>query len=146
MTDNGTVISTNDGLAQVKVNCLLPCDDCRAHSLCIGNKQAQGQLYVKNPLQAHPGDEVLIEIPEEQYSRALIILFGLLLLGSLTGMIAGYFLSSIIPLSSSESSFIGLACGLSIAGYLLFRYFQKKNQSTLYPIITNIIRKGDYHG
>jgi positive regulator of sigma E activity len=146
MTDNGTVISTNDGFAQVKVECLLPCDDCRAHSLCIGNKQTQGQLSVKNPLQAHPGDEVLIEIPEEQYSRALIVLFGLLLLGSLMGMITGYFLSGITPFSSSEASFMGLASGLFIAGYWLFRYFQKKNQSTLYPIIINIIRKGDYHG
>lgn len=146
MTDNGTVISTNDGFAQVKVNCLLPCDDCRAHSLCIGNKKTPGQLSVRNPLDAHPGDEVMIEIPEEQYSRSLIVLFGLLLLGSLIGMAAGYLLSSIIPLSSSDASFIGLACGLLIAGYWLVRYFQKKNHSTLYPIITNIIKKGDCYG
>jgi positive regulator of sigma E activity len=146
MTDNGTVISTKKGFAQVKVDCLLPCDDCRAHSLCIGNKKAPGQISVKNPLDAHPGDEVLIEIPEEQYGQSLIVLFGLLLLGSLAGMAAGYFLSSAVPLSSTESSFIGLACGLFAAGYWLVRYFQKKNQSTLYPIITNIIRKGDCHG
>jgi positive regulator of sigma E activity len=146
MTDKGLVISTGTDLAEVEVSCFLGCHDCAARSLCIGNKQNKGRLSVKNPLQALPGDEVKILIPEDRYSMALIQLFGGLLLALLLGMAGGYLLSLILNLSSILPSFIGLVAGLFSGGYVLTRVFRRKNREILYPVIVDIIKKGDCYG
>lgn len=147
MKDNGIVFSTKEDIAQVEVNCLLEsCQDCSARTFCTGKAPSRRLLAVKNPLRAMPGDEVEIEVPDRDYHKVLILLFGSLLIAALLGMGAGYFFSSFLPLSPSQSSFLGLLLALSIAGWGLFRFFRKKNKEGLYPIIIDIIKKGDKHG
>lgn len=146
MKDNGVVVSINKDLAHVEVNCLEACRDCSARSLCVGQKQAKGLLAVKNPLNACPGDEVQIEVPDTNYSKALIQLFGTLLIVALIGMAAGYLLSFLLPLSYSLTSPIGLFLGLFLGAAGLYRYFRKKNEEQLYPVIKEIIKKGECHG
>lgn len=147
MKDNGIVISTKEEFAQVEVNCFVEsCQNCRASSLCVGQSKSKGQISVKNPLMAHPGDEVKIEIPETKYNRILILLFGILLLSALLGMAAGYLFSSLLPLSSATSSLLGFLLGIILAGFWLFRFFRKKNKGNLYPVITDIVKKGDNNG
>ena len=143
MKDNGTVISTKGGLAQVKVSCFQACDECSAHSLCIGPSKTKGQLLVKNPLNASPGDKVQIEVPEQNYTRALIIIFGGLLTAALAGMGVGYLFSGLIPLSLQQSSILGFFLGIGLITLGLFRYFQTINQNKLYPRITHVSKKGD---
>jgi len=146
MKDNGLVVSINKDLAHVEVKCLEACRDCSARSLCVGQKQAKGLLAVKNPLNACPGDEVQIEVPDTIYSKALIQLFGTLLIVALIGMAAGYLLSFLLPLSYSLTSPIGLFLGLFLGAAGLYRYFRKKNEEQLYPVIKEIIKKGECHG
>lgn len=146
MKDNGRVISTKAELAQVDVNCFEACHDCSAKSLCAGYKHSKGQLSVKNPIQARPGDQVQIEIPETQYSKALILLFGSLLLAALAGMSIGYSISKFLSLASVESSLAGFFLGLILAGFWLFRYFHNKKKEHLYPVIVNIIKKEGSYG
>jgi len=148
MTDSGVVISTTEGFAKVEVECLIEsCHKCAARNLCGPQKQTStGYLTVKNPLQAAPGDLVRIKIPETQYNKALILIFGTLLLGCIAGTSGGYFLSSILSLASSVLSFLGLLLGILITGIWLFLYFRKKNKERLYPIIIDILKKGDSHG
>lgn len=146
MTDNGLVITTRKDIAEVEVDCFEGCHDCTARSLCIGNKQNKGRLSVKNPLDAMPGDKVKIQIPEDRYSQALIILFGGLLLALLLGMGGGYLMSLLFTFPSSLASFIGLAAGLIFGGLVLSRVFRRKNKEQLYPMIVDIIKKGDYYG
>ena len=146
MTDSGLVITTRKNIAEVEVNCFDGCHDCTARSLCIGNKQNKGRLSVKNPLDAMPGDEVKIQIPEDRYSQALTILFGGLLLALLLGMGGGYLISLLFTFPSSLASFIGLAAGLIFGGLVLSRVFRRKNKEQLYPVIVDIIKKGDCYG
>ena len=146
MTDNGLVITTEKDLAEVEVACFEGCQDCAAQSLCIGNKQNRGRLSVKNPIQAHPGDEVKIQIPEDHYSQALILLFGGLLVATLLGMGGGYVSALIFSLPFSLASFIGLVIGLVFGVWALIRIFQRKNKHQLYPVIIDIIKKGDDYG
>lgn len=142
MKDKGWVLSTKDDLAQVEVMCLTDsCQTCSASTLCAGNNQSKGQVTVKNPLRANPGDEVEIEIPDTKYNIALILLFGSLLAASLLGMGAGYALSFLLPLSAQGASFLGLLFGLITAGILLFRHFHKKTKDHLYPVILGVIKK-----
>jgi len=146
MRDKGFVISTENGYAEVEVTCLDACKDCAAHNLCGGATQNKGRLSVKNTLSAKPGDEVMIEIPDLHYSRALSQLFGLLLLSLLTGLGAGYLASFLLAVSSPLSSLVGLVLGLLFGGCGIYYVFQRKNKYRLYPVITDIIKKGDCHG
>jgi len=146
MTDNGLVITAGKDLAEVEVNCFEGCHDCSARSLCIGNKQKKGRLSVKNPLHAMPGDEVRIQIPEDRYAQALIQLFGGLLSALLLGLGGGYVFSLLFVLPSFLASFVGLAAGLIIGGFILSRIFRRKNEEKLYPVIIDIIQKGGSYG
>lgn len=147
MKDKGLVVSTKNNFAQVEVQCLIEsCASCSARSLCIGRDKSKGLLEVQNPLNACTGDEVEIEIPETKYNQALILLFGTLLIAALLGMGAGYFLSPIVPMSSTAASLLGLILAFLGTGLFLFRYFRKKNKIHMYPVIINILNKGDCHG
>ena len=147
MKDKGKVISTQGDLAQVEVDCFTEvCQKCSAHSLCIGQRQSKGILTVKNPLQASPGNDVEIDIPDKNYSKALIILFASLLLASLSGIGIGFFLSPFLPLSPSAASFACLLISLVITGLLLFRSFQKSDKFQFYPKIITILHKGENNG
>jgi positive regulator of sigma E activity len=146
MTDNGLVIATQKDLAEVEVECFVECHDCTAKSLCIGNKQNKGRLSVKNPLHAHPGDEVIIQIPEDRYSQALILLFGGLLVAILLGMGGGYLLALVFSFSYFVASLFGLVIGLILGGSILALIFRQKNKEQLCPVIIDIIKKGDCYG
>jgi len=147
MKDNGIVVSTKDDMAQVEVKCFMDaCKECSVRSLCIGQDHPKGILTVRNSLNARPGDEVSIEIPEETYNKKMILLFGSLISASLLGMGAGHFSSLLLSYPSSVLSPIGLLLGLILAGTGLFYYFRKRNKSYLYPVIRDIIKKGDFNG
>lgn len=147
MKDKGLVVTTKNDLAQVEVQCLIEaCSSCSARSLCTGNNESKGLLEVQNPLKASVGDEVEIDVPETKYNQALILLFGTLLVATLLGMGAGYLLSPFVPLSSSAASLLGLILAVLGTGLFLFRYFRKKNKIHMYPVIINILKKGDCHG
>lgn len=145
MKDKGIVISTKAGFARVEVGCLNACKSCAARALCLKNDLDTGLLSVRNTLQAHPGDEVTIDVPDTMYSKTLIHLFAVLLGGCLSGLALGYLASRWISLGASESSLIGLCSGVLAAGFLLTFYFKKRNNSDLYPVITGITRKGEHH-
>ena len=145
MRDNGLVLAVERNLAEVEVSCLEGCDDCAARSLCIGHKQTRGRLSVRNSLGAKPGDKVIIEIPEEHYSKALALLFAGLLIAMLAGMGGGYMLSFLLPFSSFLTSVFGFVAGLLIGGIVLSRLFRKKNEQKLYPEIIDILNKGDHY-
>jgi len=117
--DKGTVIATEGPLALVKVSCTQACRECPASSLCKSAAPEEGTLSVRNPVNAHPGDEVVIEVPESRYNRVLI------------GMFAGLL-----------GFFLGLA--LAVPGLIL--YFRKNNDRRLYPSIVDITQKGERHG
>jgi positive regulator of sigma E activity len=146
MRDKGIVVATDNRFARVAVTCLEACQGCSASSLCIGRKNATGLLSVRNPLHAKEGDDVLISIPESRYSKALILLFGVLLFATLAGMGLGYLISPVLSLSKSDSSIMGVVLGIALAGVFLFLRFHKIENELLYPEITKILNKGGSYG
>ena len=145
MRDKGIVIATQGDLAKVKVDCFSACDDCSARSLCLGQKHSQGLLAVKNSLHAEPGDEVMIEVPESNYTKALIILFGSLLVSAIGGMAAGYAAALLFPFSFSQGGFLGFFLGMGAGIVWIIHYFRKNNLNDIYPKILDITIKGDFH-
>ncbi len=140
------MIAIQGDLAQVRVDCSRACQECSASSLCKGSAEKEGMISARNPLAAAPGDQVLIEVPESRYNRALIGLFGSLLTGALVGTGAGYGLSGLLSLDPSLSASLGFFMGLGLAIPGLILYFRKINQRFLFPSIIDIIHKGERHG
>ena len=127
MKDKGLVLSTQDHLAKVEVECFTACGDCSAQSLCLGQSASKGYVSAKNPLLAQPGDTVSLNIPEAMYNKSLILVFGTFLVSALLGMALGHFSSLVLSIPTPESGILGLFLGLIAAGIWLFRFFQKKN-------------------
>jgi len=146
MIDDAVVISTQKDMARVKVLASTSCSCCSARVFCQGQKSEEGILTVQNPLQAAPGDKVKIEIPELNYSKETIRIFGFLLVSSLLGLALGYLAAPLLLITRDLSSLVGLLGGLAISLlwlYLLSRGQMKKN---LYPVIIDITKKGENHG
>jgi len=146
MKDSGFVLTVEKDFAEVEVSCFEGCHDCYARSLCIGHKHNKGRLSVKNPLRAKPGDEVMIEIPAVYYNKALVQLFGGLLIALLAGMGGGYLMSFFLPFPPFLSSLFGLVAGLIFGVVGLSRMFKRKNEQQLYPVIIDILKKGGCYG
>jgi positive regulator of sigma E activity len=144
MKDKGKIISLKGSLAQVELYCASGCQECAARHICSHKEQEKGLIHVLNPINAGPGDEVMIHVPDNRYSQTLIILFSFTLISALTGMFLGSLFAGLLSVSSSTGAIAGFFLGLSITGILLFFRF-RKNRKNLYPEIINIIKKGDHH-
>jgi positive regulator of sigma E activity len=146
MKDKGIVISTQGECAEVDVSCLDSCQDCSARNLCGAVTNKKSFLTVLNPVGAHSGDAVSLDVPESAYSRHLTLLFGGLLAGAVAGAFLGYILSQIIPVPGDLISLLGLSLGGVAAGWMLFHHLRKDSRR-LYPVITGIIpQKGESNG
>jgi len=147
MKDSGVVLKTKEDLAVVKVECLVEtCSHCQVKSLCTGSSLPSGQLTVKNPLKAMPGDKVKLEIPESKYNKALILIFASLITACLLGLATGYLLSLWLALPSQKASLITFFIFIILASLALYLYFRQRNKILFYPVITDIITKGDFNG
>lgn len=147
MEEKAVVCTSQKDFAQVKVELKGEiCPSCSARSLCIGQQEEKGTITVLNPLSARPGDEVKIEIPEADYSKELIRFFGILLIGSIFGLALGYLFALFLSLPPIPVSLLGFFLGLLSGGLILFRYFRQTKKNKLYPVITDIIGKGDSNG
>jgi positive regulator of sigma E activity len=146
MRDSATVIRVQNGLAWVKVTPKVACCECSARALCSAKQDEDGQLAVRNPVDAHPGDEVEIDVPETDYTRTLSTIFGLLLIGSLAGLALGYILSPVRSLTPGENGLIGLLAGLGLSGLGIHRRYRSGKHDAGWPVIIEIIKKGGFHG
>jgi positive regulator of sigma E activity len=144
--DKGIVIFTQGRLAHVRVACAQACLECSASRLCKGAAPEEGILSVRNPVHAHPGDEVLIEVPESRYNRVLIGMFASLLVASLIGALVGYGLAGPLALDDTLSASLGFFLGLGLVVPGIILYFRKNNERRLYPSIIDITHKGERHG
>jgi positive regulator of sigma E activity len=146
MKDNATVIRVEDGLAWVKVTPKVACCKCSARALCSAKQDEEGKLAVRNPVDAHPGDEVEIDVPETDYSRALSGIFALLLIASLAGLTLGYLVAPLKSLAPGINGLIGLAAGLGLGGLAVHRRYGSATQEAGWPVIIAVLKKGGFHG
>ncbi len=147
MEEKAVVCTSQKDLAQVKVEVKKEiCPTCSARSLCIGQQEEKGTITVLNPMSARPGDQVKIKIPEGYYTKELIRLFGILIIGSILGLGLGYLFALFLSLPPTPVSLLGFFLGLLSGGIILFRHFGRTKKNKLYPVIIDIIRKGDSHG
>ncbi len=146
MKDSATVICLEKGLAWVKVTPKVACSECSGRALCSARQDGEGKLAVRNPVDARPGDEVEIEVPETDYGRALSAIFGWLLSASLAGLTLGYIFSPARSLAPWINGCLGLLAGLIIGGLVVRHRYRPGKNDTAWPVIIDILKKGGSHG
>lgn len=148
MRDIGHVIQIKDGTAEVEISSPgSHCEHCSAKSICLSSSSGDKKiLTVQNPVNAQVGDRVEIEIPEAKYQSTLIFIFGSLLLAILIGSAFGYGFSILVSLSPALTTFVSLLIFLTFAAFWVKIKLKKKNQAFLWPIIVNIVAKGETNG
>lgn len=146
MKDRAVVLRVEGPLAWVRVTTQPACGECAAKSLCLGRQDAAGRLAVRNPIEAKPGDEVEIEVPEVHYQRDMILIFGVLLASSVAGFAAGYLARPLNFAGSDGNALLGLLVGLFGGGAGLFRHYRKQKKEAGFPVIVHILTYGGAHG
>ena len=121
------VVSVDGDFALIETQRESACGHCQQQSGCgtsllsrfVGNRQSH--LRVLNPVNAGPGDSVMLGLNERALTSASVTLYLLPLLALIIAAIAGHFLASWFGLNSTEPvSIIGGLLGL-ITGLLLAR-------------------------
>ena len=111
------VVSVEGGSAAVAAEARTGCGGCAESGACgtaliaawLGGRQ--GRLRVANPIQAQPGDEVVVGLPERSLAQASRILYGLPLAGLLAGLIAGHEFGAGSELLALWGGLLGLSAG-----------------------------------
>jgi positive regulator of sigma E activity len=146
MTDDVVVISSDNGMARVKVTAKAACCDCSARAICLGENNPEQILMVLNPLKAKPGDTVTIEIPDDTYTKTITRMFGVLLIAGLTGFGSGTLIAAMLHMPESEFGLPGFLLGIFAGGIYIYHDFQVPGKKKLYPVITAIhplVNKGE---
>lgn len=138
----GLVYEIKDDLAVVKIHRKEACGECRA---CLtGMAENEMDIEAKNLCDAEIGDWVELELQENVFFRAVIIMYGLPFLGFVAGIVLGYYgIGALLPgLSPVVPSLILGVLGI-VAVMLWIRSQNPRWESGRYrPMATKIV-EGD---
>lgn len=119
----GRVVEVRDGAAAVASSGAAACGGCASQggcgtaSLARFFQRRQRVLWVRNPVAAHPGDQVLVGLDEGALLRAAWVAYALPLAGLLLGAVLGEALADAAAkeLSALLFGLMGLIAGLALA-------------------------------
>jgi len=131
----GIVIEIRGDMARVKTSRHNDCENCGA---CPGNSAIV--LDARNPVDAKPGQRVVIEIQEVNMLKAAFIVYVLPLLAAFAGAITGGWLASRM---GYESTWFQVAGGLVFFAFAIFyiKVFDRSSRSDveMQPVIIRIL-------
>ncbi|MCP2519462.1 SoxR reducing system RseC family protein [Candidatus Aminicenantes bacterium AC-335-K20] len=142
MKEKGLALNKEQDKIRIRISDPGLCKHCNARLFCIGGRASDDTILAYNPIGAEPGDTVEFEIPQSEYNRLMIKIFGLLLLGIIGGSVLGYIISLSSSISQELIIILFALLGLIISGFFVYHNSRKK-QNLLFPIITRIIKKGE---
>lgn len=139
----GIVSEIKGDLAVVKIQRKEACGECRA---CFsGVMKADMDVEAKNLCDAEAGDWVELELQENAFFNAVVVMYGLPLVGFIGGVLLGYFcVPMVLPMISPALSGIVLgALGILLA-FLWIRSQNHRWESGKYrPLATRIVEEDD---
>lgn len=115
----GRVISTADGLAEIRLGGTAGCAMCDAGKGCgagiLGRlfKRKPVTVRLENRVSARSGQPVMVGIPEALYLRLVVRLYLYPLLSGLVGAMVGHYLSGLGGLGGGGTDAITLLAGIA---------------------------------
>ncbi|MES9964489.1 MAG: SoxR reducing system RseC family protein [Candidatus Sedimenticola sp. 20ELBAFRAG] len=130
MLEESAIVTACEGeIAIVETQRKTTCGGCEAGSTCgtsllakvFGNRK--NSFHVRNPIDARPGERVIIGVPEASLPKASFVFYLVPLLAMMAGAVSGEWLAQQINFQSTEP--MAIFCGLFglLAGLLWVRYF-----------------------
>lgn len=138
----GIVKELKGNLAVVQIRRKEACGECRA---CLsGMTEKDMDIEAKNLCEAEVGDWVELELQENAFFNAVVIMYGVPLLGFIVGLLLGYY--AVPQVVALPATLCGLVLG---AAGLLLAYFWIKSQNARWesgkyrPLATRIAEEED---
>ena len=146
MSLKGKIISLHDN-GQKAIVLVKPIPDCHGCKACSGiikmskaaNTESEVEAFTNN-LSVHEGDTVKLELSEYQGSKVAFILYGIPIIGFITGMLISPYICNFIGIAVSDlARIIGAFSGLFISLAIIFSLLKKSNNESFMMSISEVI-------
>lgn len=138
----GMVKETKGNLLTVRIIRREACGECRA---CLsGMMENDMDIEAKNLCDAEVGDWVELELQDNAFMNAVLILYGIPLVGFLAGILLGYFVvGPLVPISESLTAVVFGGLGIFLC-YLWIRSQNPRWESGKYrPLAVSLAEEGE---
>lgn len=127
LVEEGVVLKTENGFAEISLNNSESCHDCSAKLLCNPTNDTARTVKVEDPYGVKEGDIVRISITGGTVLKATFQLYGIPWLLLLLGIISGYFLFEGTALHELYSFLTGAVLMGAYYGFLKMQSPSKGN-------------------
>ena len=136
LKETAKVVSTSHGRAKVAITRSEACGSCPAKSMCSTASGNINVLEVRNPVEAKPGEKVIVELQPEALVRATALLYLLPAAAMVVGATAGW-----LQAGTDLGSMFGALAGLAAASCFLF-WHGRKEKPAKGPTISKVLSPG----
>lgn len=148
MKETGKVIGIEEDYAKILIKRHTACGDCGACQ--VGREKLDMILTAENRVHAQVGDEVEIDIENTNFLAAVLIGYGIPLLGLLAGVLLGYYVSPLLGIGYNTGQGIAGITGLLFMGgaYYMIKLNEDKIKrlKKFNPSIIRIVNENENHG
>ncbi len=121
LKETAMVVSTSAGRAKIAIVRSEACGDCAAKSMCNPASGNLNVMEVGNPLEARPGEKVIISLPSKELLKATAIAY----LMPAAAMVAGATLGW-LKTNTDPGAIIGAFTGFAVSFLFLFGHSRRK--------------------
>ena len=136
LKEAATVVSTSANKAKVAIVRSEACGNCPAKSMCSTASGDINVLEVRNPVDARPGQKVIIELQPEALIKATAMVYLVPATAMVTGATVGW-----LQAGTDLGSMFGALAGLAAASCFLF-WHGRREKTTKEPAISEILSPG----
>jgi sigma-E factor negative regulatory protein RseC len=133
LEETATVVSTSGNKAKVAIVRSEACGSCQAKSICSAGSGNINVLEVLNPVEARPGEKVLIKLPSGDLLKATALVYLLPAAAMVAGAAAVWLRSG-----TDLGAIAGALAGLTAAAGFLFLH-DHKEKAAKGPTISEIL-------
>ncbi len=140
MLEKARVTATHDNMARIMVLRSEMCGTCDA---CPVSKGEEFYMEVYNEAGAKEGDDVEVEMENNNFLNASLIVYGIPLLALILGILLGYFAYPVLGLGKPNEIVTVLTGFIFTAvSYMLIRHFEPhfKENDRFKPVIKHIVK------
>ncbi len=139
MAEKGMVVELKDNLAVIKMKRTEACAKCRA---CVNGLSEKDMIMeAENQCSAQVGDWVELELIENGFFYAVLIMYGIPLLAFMAGLLLSYFvlMPRFLPLSSPDLPSFALGIVFTCLSYLWIKSQEHRWEAKKYrPIAARL--------
>jgi sigma-E factor negative regulatory protein RseC len=138
LVEEGIVVSSQNGFAEVSVTKSEHCEECSAKIICKPSNKDSQLVKVIDPFNTHPGDKVKIAIKGTMLLKSSFKIYGI----PLILLLASIFLSNTFLNSTQYKDLYSFLIGIIITtGYYVVIFLSKNsNQKLILPTIISCPR------